>query len=75
MNAQQLPVLPQLVVTLTVDQLRTDYLENFSALYGNHGFKRLPERKRRFFRQATYPFDGVDRASAIASLFMEALPR
>lgn len=73
MNAQQLPVLPQLVVTLTVDQLRTDYLENFSALYGNHGFKRLLSEGR-FFRQATYPFDGVDRASAIASLFTGSTP-
>ncbi len=31
----------RLVVGLTIDQLRTDYIEAFSALYGERGFKRL----------------------------------
>lgn len=26
---------PRLVVSITIDQLRTDYLENYSPLYGN----------------------------------------
>ena len=32
---------PHLIVQLTIDQLRTDYLEAFSSLYGEDGFKRL----------------------------------
>lgn len=50
LQAQTQPVLPKLVVTLTVDQLRTDYLEAFAPLYGEQGFKRLL-REGRVFRQ------------------------
>ena len=32
---------PRLVVSITIDQLRTDYMEAFAPLYGNDGFKRL----------------------------------
>jgi hypothetical protein len=41
LQAQSLPSAPKLVVGLTIDQLRTDYLEAFSSLYGEKGFKRL----------------------------------
>ena len=41
LQAQPLPASPKLVVTLTIDQLRTDYMEAFSSLYGEKGFKRL----------------------------------
>ena len=34
LQAQSLPATPKLVVGLTIDQLRTDYLEAFSSLYG-----------------------------------------
>ncbi len=34
LQAQSLPTAPKLVVGLTIDQLRTDYLEAFSSLYG-----------------------------------------
>ena len=40
LQAQPLPASPKLVVTLTIDQLRTDYMEAFSSLYGEKGFKR-----------------------------------
>ena len=30
---------PKLVVNISIDQLRTDYLEAFTPLYGNDGFK------------------------------------
>ena len=62
----QTPV-PRLVVSLTVDQLRSDYMENFSALYSDNGFKRLM-RDGRFYTYAQYDFRKPDRASAIASL-------
>ena len=35
LQAQPLPSTPKLVVGLTIDQLRTDYLEAFSTLYGD----------------------------------------
>src|SRR5699024_6584239 len=38
LQAQPLPASPKLVVTLTIDQLRTDYMEAFSSLYGEKGF-------------------------------------
>ena len=41
LQAQTGPAVPRLVVGLTIDQLRADYIEAFSALYGERGFKRL----------------------------------
>ena len=35
LQAQNVPAVPKLVVGLTIDQLRTDYIEAFSALYEN----------------------------------------
>ncbi len=48
LQAQSLPTAPKLVVGLTIDQLRTDYLEAFSSLYGERGFKRLWKEFQRF---------------------------
>ena len=48
LQAQSLPTAPKLVVGLTIDQLRTDYLEAFSSLYGERGFKRLWKEGRVF---------------------------
>lgn len=67
LQAQPLPAVPKLVVTLTIDQLRTDYMEAFSSLYGEKGFKRLL-REGKVFRSAQFSFADVDRASAVASL-------
>ena len=39
MDAQQRT--PKLVVCITVDQLRGDYIEYFYNTFGEHGFKRL----------------------------------
>lgn len=73
LHAQPLPVLPRLVVMLTVDQLRTDYLENFEPLYGEGGFRRLL-REGKVYCQADMPFAGADRASAIATLYTGSTP-
>lgn len=72
-QAQTLPVLPRLVVMLTVDQLRTDYLEDFEPLYGEGGFKRLM-REGKVFAHAEMPFAGADRASALATLYTGSTP-
>ena len=64
---------PKLVVGLTIDQLRTDYLEAFSTLYGDRGFRRL-WKEGRVFRNAEYTFSGTDRASAIAAIYTGTTP-
>ena len=58
---------PKLVVSICIDQLRSDYLEAFAPLYQNDGFKRLLSNGL-VYRNASYPFSPIDRASAIAAL-------
>ena len=50
LQAQDVQV-PKLVVGLTIDQLRMDYIEAFSSMYGERGFKRL-WREGRVYRNA-----------------------
>ena len=64
---------PRLVVSITIDQLRTDYLEAFSPLYSNEGFKRLLNQGL-VFSNASYPFSPIDRASAIATVVTGVTP-
>lgn len=64
---------PRLVVNITIDQLRTDYMEAFAPLYGNDGFKRLLQQGM-VFTNANYPFSPIDRASAMASVATGATP-
>ena len=64
-EAQTASEVPCLVVNVMIDQLRSDYLEAFSPLYGKGGFARLME-KGRMYTQAEYPFDGPDAASSVA---------
>lgn len=73
LNAQTLPSTPRLVVTLTIDQLRTDYMEYFSPLYGERGFKRLL-REGKVYTYAEMPFAAPDRASAMATIQTGAVP-
>ena len=73
LQAQPLPATPKLVIGLTIDQLRTDYLEAFSSLYGEKGFKRL-WREGCVYRIAEYPFKNIDRSSAIAAIYTGTTP-
>lgn len=73
MQAQTSAVAPRLVVTVTIDQLRSDYMEYFAPLFGERGFKRLM-REGRVYTQAEYPFINPDRASAIATLYSGTVP-
>ena len=41
LTAQVVTQAPKLVVSITVDELRTDELETFSPLYSPNGLKRL----------------------------------
>ena len=64
---------PRLVVSIAIDQLRSDYLEAFAPLYSDKGFKKLLASGR-VFQHATYPFVPIDRASAVASLSTGVTP-
>jgi len=78
-NAEEAPAqdsiryAPRLVVSITIDQLRTDYLEAFTPVFGNDGFKRLL-RDGLVYENASYPFSKIDRASAISSVHTGASP-
>ncbi len=72
-TAQPLSEAPRLVVNICIDQLRTDYLEHFSALYHSDGFRRLLTEGR-VYEQARYPFSPVDRASAVTCIATGASP-
>lgn len=72
-EAQEAPALPRLVVNVMIDQLRSDYMEAFSPLYGDRGFRRLMQEGC-VYTQAEYPFARPDRASATACLYSGATP-
>lgn len=65
--AQEKVSSPKLYLNIVVDQLRTDFLYEFSALYGEGGFKRLLS-KGRVYPNTYYAFENIDRASSIAAL-------
>lgn len=64
---------PRLVVNISIDQLRADYLESFMPLYGQNGFRKLLNNGL-VFSNASYSFLPVDRASAVASLVTGSVP-
>lgn len=72
-TAQVIQDAPKLVVNITIDQLRSDYLETFAPLYSKNGFKRLLENGR-VYTNSSYPFTPIDRSSAIASLATGTTP-
>ena len=64
---------PRLVVGITIDQLRSDYLNAFMPLYGEGGFKLLLE-KGQVYSNVQYQHTPIDRASAIASIVTGTVP-
>lgn len=72
-KAQTVPAVPKLVVNITIDQLRTDYMEAFAPLFGDGGFKRLL-KEGRTYNQVEYSSSRLDRASAIATISTGATP-
>lgn len=64
---------PRLVVSITIDQLRTDYLDAFAPLYGQEGLKKLL-KEGLVYENAYYPFSSIDRASAISSVITGVSP-
>lgn len=72
-DAQVSRPMPRLVVSITIDQLRTDYLETFMPYYSASGFKKLLSQGV-VYDNAQYSFAPVDRASALASIFTGTSP-
>lgn len=72
-KAQPLLTQPKLLVTVIVDQLRSDYLEAFAPLYGEEGFKKLLQQGL-VYSNASYSFSPIDRASAITSIVTGTQP-
>lgn len=70
MNAQQAP---RLVVNIIIDQLRTDYMQAFSPLYGEQGFNRLLKNGL-IYQNGYYPFTPINRASAAATISTGTTP-
>jgi hypothetical protein len=71
MEAQQ--ATPKLVVCITVDQLRGDYIEYFYHTFGEKGFKRLMNQGL-VYNNLQFEFSNLDEASAFATLFTGANP-
>ncbi len=64
---------PKIVVGITVDQLRTDYIEAFSSLYGEKGFKRLL-KEGRLYSNVEFDFKNIDKSSATAAIYTGTTP-
>lgn len=71
--AQAVAQAPQLVVTIAIDQLRTDRMEAYSPLYQPGGLRRLMTEGL-VMPNASYSFTPVDQASATASLMTGTSP-
>ena len=64
---------PRLIVNITIDQLRTDYMEAFYGYYTERGFKRLI-KEGYYYDRVSYPFKPVDRSSSAAALSTGTYP-
>ncbi len=71
LEAQQ--SVPKLVVCITVDQLRGDYIEYFYQTFGERGFKRLMNEGL-VYQNIRFEFSNIDEASAFATLFTGSNP-
>jgi hypothetical protein len=73
LHAQQLIETPQLVVSIAVDQLRGDYLQYFSSLFGEKGFKRMMNEGL-VYHQVEFGFPNISEASATATIYTGTYP-
>lgn len=64
---QAFQLAPRLVVNITIDQLRADYMEAFAPLYRSGGLRKFMEQSV-IYDAASYPYAPVDKASAVATL-------
>lgn len=64
---------PKLVIGITIDQLRGDYLELFQHSFGERGFKRLLNEGV-VYQNIKFDFPNLDDASAMATIYTGAPP-
>ena len=64
---------PKLVVGITIDSLRGDYLELFKHTFGEGGFNRL-FNEGLVYSDINFDFPYIDRASAITTIYTGANP-
>lgn len=64
---------PKLVVGITIDQLRGDYLEMFRSTFGENGFNRLLNNGL-VYSNVNYNFPNLDKASTITTIYTGANP-
>lgn len=64
---------PKLVIGITIDQLRGDYLELFQNTFSQRGFKRLLSEGL-VYQNIKYDFPNLDDASAIATIYTGTTP-
>lgn len=64
---------PRLVVGITIDQLRGDYLDLFQGLFSERGFKRLLNEGV-VYQNVEFDFPELDDASAIATIYTGTTP-
>ncbi len=67
------PETPKLVISITVDQLRGDYLNFFQSNFSEKGFKRLMGEGL-VYQNLVFDFPQVNDASALATIFTGANP-
>ncbi|MBQ8098495.1 MAG: alkaline phosphatase family protein [Bacteroidaceae bacterium] len=72
-NAQELKPVPKVVVNITIDRLRTDYMNAFLPVYGQDGFRRLM-KEGRIYAHAEYPQSRLNRAACMATVQTGAVP-
>lgn len=65
--------LPRLVVCISVDQLRSDYLRELEPMMSTGGFRRML-RDGRVYDEVSFPLHPINAASATASLFTGTYP-
>jgi len=70
LQAQQAP---KLVVYVTIDQLRGDYLDYFYHFFGERGFKRLINEGA-VYQNIKFEFSNINQANAFATLFTGSNP-
>lgn len=64
---------PRLVVNITIDQLRSDFLEAYAPLYCSDGFRKLMEQGA-VYENASYPMQQTDRSSAVSTVITGSVP-
>lgn len=75
LNAQQTATVsqPKLIVGITIDQLRTDYLQMMFHAFGNKGFKRLMNEGL-MYENVSFEIPNVDRSSSTAIIYTGTTP-